>query len=81
MLGNIMGHIGSCRSVFICLAAALKAAGVISKIKDGVRILADGDIKAKLSLEVAGASKSAVEKLEKAGGKITVLSGEKVAAE
>lgn len=62
-------------------AAALKAAGVISKIKDGVRILADGDIKAKLTLEVAGASKSAVEKLEKAGGKITVLSGEKVAAE
>ena len=62
-------------------AAALKAAGVISKIKDGVRVLADGDIKAKLTLEVAGASKSAVEKLEKTGGKITILSGEKVAAE
>jgi large subunit ribosomal protein L15 len=62
-------------------AAALKAAGVISKIKDGVRVLADGDIKAKLTLEVAGASKSAVEKLEKAGGKITILSGEKAAAE
>ena len=62
-------------------AAALKAAGVISKIKDGVRVLADGDIKAKLTLEVAGASKSAVEKLEKAGGKITILSGEKTAAE
>lgn len=62
-------------------AAALKAAGVISKIKDGVRVLADGDIKAKLTLEVAGASKTAVEKLEKAGGKITILSGEKAAAE
>lgn len=53
--------------------AALKAAGVIRRIKDGVRILGDGEIKAKLTVEVAGASKSAVEKLEKAGGSITIL--------
>jgi large subunit ribosomal protein L15 len=54
-------------------AAALKAAGVIRRPKDGVRILADGELKAKLSLEVAGASKSAVEKIEKAGGSIKLL--------
>ena len=54
-------------------AAALKAAGVIRRIKDGVRILADGDLKAKLTLEVAGASRTAVEKVEKAGGSIKLL--------
>lgn len=62
-------------------AAALKAAGVISKLKDGVRVMADGELTTKLKLEVAGASKTAVEKLEKAGSSITLLSGEKVAAE
>lgn len=62
-------------------AAALKAAGVISKLKDGVRVMADGELTTKLKLEVAGASKTAVEKLEKAGSSITLLSGEKAAAE
>lgn len=51
-------------------AEALLKAGVISRTKDGVRILGDGEIKAKLKLDVAGASKSAVEKIEKAGGTI-----------
>lgn len=55
-------------------AAALKAAGVIRRPKDGVRVLADGELKAKITLEVAGASKPAVEKIEKAGGKVTLLS-------
>ncbi|MGV1794134.1 50S ribosomal protein L15 [Rhizobium lusitanum] len=54
-------------------AAALKAAGVIRRVKDGVRVLSDGELKAKLALEVAGASKSAVEKIEKAGGSIKLL--------
>lgn len=54
-------------------AAALKAAGVIRRTKDGVRILADGDVKAKLTLEVAGASRTAIEKVEKAGGSIKLL--------
>jgi large subunit ribosomal protein L15 len=55
-------------------AAALKAAGVIRRARDGVRVLADGELKAKIKLEVAGASKSAVEKIEKAGGSVTLLS-------
>ena len=54
-------------------AAALKAAGVIRREKDGVRILADGELKAKLAIEVAGASKPAVEKIEKAGGSVKLL--------
>jgi len=55
-------------------AAALKAAGVIRRTKDGVRVLADGELKAKITIVVAGASKPAVEKIEKAGGKVTLLS-------
>ncbi|QQM31892.1 50S ribosomal protein L15 [Martelella lutilitoris] len=56
-------------------AEVLKEAGVIRRVKDGVRILSDGELKAKLTLEVAGASKPAIEKIEKAGGSITVLAG------
>ena len=51
-------------------AAALLKAGVIRRAKDGVRLLSDGDLKAKLSFDVAGASKSAIEKVEKAGGSV-----------
>ena len=51
-------------------AAMLVEAGVISKARDGVRILGKGELKAKVELHAAGASKSAVEAVEKAGGKI-----------
>ena len=54
-------------------AAALKAAGVIRRAKDGIRVLADGELTAKVTLEVAGASKAAVEKIEKAGSTIKLL--------
>jgi large subunit ribosomal protein L15 len=60
-------------------AAALAAAGVIRRVKDGVRVLADGDLKAKVKFEVAGASKSAVDKIEKAGGSVTVLAAKNAA--
>jgi large subunit ribosomal protein L15 len=52
---------------------ALFAAGVISKARDGVKILGVGELKAKLTFQVAGASKSAVEAIEKAGGSVTLL--------
>lgn len=55
-------------------AETLKAAGVIRRVKDGVRVLADGDVTAKVTLEVAGASRSAIEKIEKAGGSVRLLS-------
>lgn len=49
---------------------ALRAAGVIGKVKDGVRLLAKGELKAKLTIEVAGASKAAIAAVEKAGGTV-----------
>ena len=52
--------------------AALVAAGVISKAKDGVRILGKGALSAKVNLHVAGASKAAADIVEKAGGSVTV---------
>lgn len=52
----------------------LKQIGVISKLKDGVKLLADGDIKTKITLEVFAASKAALDKLEKAGCNIELLS-------
>ncbi len=54
-------------------AAALVAAGVIRRAKDGVRVLSDGELKAKLALEVSGISKAAAEKIEKAGGSVKIL--------
>jgi large subunit ribosomal protein L15 len=51
-------------------AESLVEAGVLRRVRDGVRILGDGELKAKLAFEVAGASKSAVEKIEKAGGTV-----------
>ena len=53
-------------------ASALVAAGVISKAKDGVRLLAKGELSAKVDLHVAGASKAAAAIVEKAGGSVTV---------
>jgi large subunit ribosomal protein L15 len=52
--------------------AALRKAGIVSKSRDGVRLLGKGEITAKLEIEVAGASKSAIEAVQKAGGTITV---------
>src|SRR6202162_3005319 len=53
--------------------AALVRAGVLRRVKDGVRLLGSGEIKAKLAFEVHGASKSAVAAVEKAGGSVKVL--------
>ncbi|WP_151975685.1 50S ribosomal protein L15 [Erythrobacter sp. EC-HK427] len=53
--------------------AALKAAGVARGGKDGVRLLAKGEITAKLTFLVAGASKGALAAVEKAGGKVEIL--------
>ena len=51
---------------------ALRAAGVIRRKLDGVRVLAKGELTAKVKLAVTGASKSAIEIVEKAGGALTV---------
>ena len=54
-------------------AEALKEAGVIRRVKDGVRILGNGELAAAVNFEVAGASKPALEAIEKAGGSVKVL--------
>ena len=51
---------------------ALVESGLVRRKLDGVRVLAKGDISAKLTLEVTGASKSAIAAVEKAGGQLTV---------
>ncbi len=52
--------------------AALRAIGLGKRGRDGIRLLAKGEITAKVDIQVAGASKSAVEAVEKAGGSVTV---------
>jgi len=52
---------------------ALKAAGLARGGKNGVRVLGKGELNAKLSLKVAGASKGAREAIEKAGGSIEII--------
>ena len=52
---------------------ALVAAGVLRRKKDGVRLLARGELKTKVSITVTGASAAAVAAVEKAGGKVTLL--------
>ena len=54
-------------------AASLIAAGVISRPLGGVRLLAKGEIKSKLSFEVFYATKGAIAAVEKAGGSVKVL--------
>lgn len=54
-------------------AEALVAAGIIRRELDGVRILATGELKAKLNFEVYGASATAVAAIEKAGGSVKIL--------
>ena len=47
------------------------AAGVIRRVKDGVRVLGEGELKAKLNLVVWSASSGAVKAIEAAGGSVT----------
>jgi len=54
--------------------AALKEAGLIRREKDGVRLLGNGELKAKLAFEVTGASQSAIKAVEAKGGTVTLKS-------
>lgn len=51
----------------------LKAAGLVKKEYDGVKVLGNGDISVKVTVKAAKFSQSAVEKIEKAGGKTEVM--------
>ena len=54
-------------------AESLVKAGVVRRARGGVRLLGRGEIKSKINIEVHGASKSAIEAVEKAGGTVKVL--------
>lgn len=54
----------------------LVESGLVRRKLDGIRVLAKGEISGKLTLEVTGASKSAVEAVEKAGGSLNVTTAQ-----
>lgn len=54
-------------------AESLVKSGLLRRSKDGVRLLGRGELKAKLNIEVHGATKSAIEAVEKAGGTVKIL--------
>ena len=56
-------------------AEALVKAGMLRRLRDGVRLLG-GELTAKIAISVAGASKPAIAAVEKAGGSVTVLIAE-----
>ncbi len=51
----------------------LQAAGLVKKVNDGVKILGNGELTANLTVKAAKFSQSAIEKIEKAGGKAEVM--------
>lgn len=52
---------------------ALLAAGVIRRVRDGVRLLGNGELKTKLAFEITGVSKGAQKAVEAAGGSVTLV--------
>lgn len=52
---------------------ALVKAKVITRKKDGVRLIGGGELKTKVDLKISGATKSATAAVEKAGGKIEII--------
>ena len=62
-------------------ADAMIKAGLLRRAHDGVRLLGNGELKAKVAFSVYGASKSADEAVEKAGGSVTILAPAKEPSE
>jgi large subunit ribosomal protein L15 len=55
--------------------AALVSSGLLRRLGDGVRLLAKGELRAAITIEVAGASEAAIAAVEKAGGKVILPPG------
>ncbi len=53
--------------------ASLKAAGIVKKLGDGLKVLGNGELKRKISVEAHLFSKTAIEKIEAGGGTVTVI--------
>ena len=62
-------------------AAALVAAGVITKKRDGIRVLGTGVLKTKIEIHAAGASKAAAAGVEAAGGSLVMTAPAKIQAD
>ena len=77
-LGKLQAAIdaGKLNAAETITAEILAAAGLVGKIGDGVRLLARGELTAKVTIEVAGASEAAVAAVEKAGGSVKVSGAE-----
>lgn len=56
----------------VITAELLKEQGVISKVKDGLKVLGNGTLEKKLEIKAAKVSKAAQQKIEEAGGKVEV---------
>ena len=61
-------------------AEALIAAGLVRRVRDGIRLLGQGEITAGIRIEVHGASESARAAVEKAGGSVTIVGAGEAAA-
>jgi len=57
-------------------AESLLESGVVSKLKDGVKLLGNGSIKTKINIEVSAASKTAIKIIEKQGGSVAIIKKE-----
>lgn len=77
-LGKLQAAIdaGKLNAAETITAEILSASGLVGKIGDGVRLLARGELTAKVTIEVAGASEAAVAAVEKAGGSVKVSGAE-----
>ena len=54
-------------------AVALVESGILKNVLDGIRILGNGELKKKLTVKAQGFTKTAVQKIEAAGGKTEVI--------
>lgn len=81
-LGQLQGFVDAGRlSAGDVTEDTLVAAGIVRRQLDGVRLLAKGELTAALNLTIAGASKAAIEAVERAGGRVTLTAPVKVEAE
>jgi large subunit ribosomal protein L15 len=54
---------------------ALVESGILRRLGDGVRLLAKGELRSAITIEVVGASKAAMVAVEKAGGRVILRAG------
>ena len=82
-LGQIQGFIdtGKIDGKAELTEDALVASGLVRRKLDGIRLLATGELKSGMTITVTGASKAAIDAVEKAGGKVNLPAARDAAAE